>query len=32
MGKDTTTKPKSVDFFQIPDKLWQVVERDLPPT
>lgn len=31
MDKDTTTKPKNIDFFQVPDELWQVMEQQLPP-
>jgi putative transposase len=31
MDKDTTRKPKNVDFFNVPDELWQVVEQRLPP-
>lgn len=31
MDKDTTTKPKNVDFFKIPDELWQVLEQHLAP-
>ena len=30
MNKDTTTKPKNVDFFQVPNQLWQVFEQLLP--
>lgn len=30
MNKDTTTKPKNVDFYQVPDQLWQIVEQLLP--
>ena len=32
MEKDITTKPKNVDYFKIPDELWQVVEKLLPPS
>lgn len=31
MDKDTITKPKNVDFFKVPDELWQVVAKHLPP-
>jgi putative transposase len=30
LNKDTTTKPKNVDFFQVPNQLWQVFEQLLP--
>jgi len=28
--KDTITKPKNVDYFQVPDELWQLIERYFP--
>lgn len=31
MNKDTTTQPRNVDFFQVPEQLWQVVQQCLPP-
>jgi putative transposase len=30
LSKDNNTKPKNVDYFQVPDELWVVVERLLP--
>lgn len=30
MNKNTTTKPKNVDFYQVPDQLWQILEQLLP--
>lgn len=31
MNKNTTEKPKNVDFFEVPDELWQRVQDCLPP-
>lgn len=31
MHKDTITRPKNVNFFQVPDELWQIAEQFLPP-
>lgn len=28
--KDTITKPKNVDYFQVPDELWQLIEPHFP--
>jgi len=28
--KDTITKPKNVDYFQVPDELWQLIEHHFP--
>ena len=28
--KDTTTKPKNVDYFQVPDELWQLIKHFIP--
>ena len=28
--KDTITKPKNVDYFQVPDELWQRIEHHFP--
>ena len=28
--KDTITKPKNVDYFQVPDELWQLIEHLIP--
>lgn len=32
MNKDTIEKPKHVDYFEVPDQLWQSVKHHLPPT
>ena len=32
MNKQDTIKPKSVDYFQIPDELWRLIESCLPAT
>ena len=32
MDKDTTEKPKVVNYFQVPDELWQCVNHHLPQT
>lgn len=31
MKTNTNTKPKNVDFFEVPDELWKIVEKHLPP-
>ena len=28
--KDTITKPKNVDYFQVPDELWQLIQHHFP--
>jgi len=28
--KDTITKPKNVDYFQVPDELWQLIQHLIP--
>ncbi|HEY5729096.1 MAG TPA: transposase [Anaerolineales bacterium] len=28
--KDTIAKPKNVDYFQVPDELWQRIEHHFP--
>jgi len=28
--KDTITKPKNVDYFQVPDELWKLIEHHFP--
>ena len=28
--KDTSTKPKNVDYFQLPDELWQLSKHLIP--
>ena len=31
MDKNTNTKPKNVDYFKVPDELWETVKQFLPP-
>jgi len=31
LSENTSTKPKNVDYFKVPDELWKTVERFLPP-
>jgi transposase len=31
LSNHTNTKPKNVDYFKVPDELWEVVKRHLPP-
>lgn len=31
MSEHTNTKPKNVDYFKVPEELWQTVKRLLPP-
>ena len=31
LSNNTSTKPKNVDYFQVPDELWEAVEQFLPP-
>jgi transposase len=31
MDKQSNTKPKNVDYFQVPDDLWTLIELCLPP-
>ncbi len=31
MNEHSSTKPKNVDYFKVPDELWATVERNLPP-
>jgi putative transposase len=31
LSNNTSTKPKNVDYFKVPDELWQVVKQHLPP-
>ena len=31
LSEHTNTKPKNVDYFQVPDELWKTVERFLEP-
>ncbi len=28
--KDTITKPKNIDYFQVPDELWQRIQHHFP--
>jgi transposase len=28
--KDTITKPKNVDYFQVPEELWQLIKHLIP--
>ena len=30
MRKDRNTKPKNVDYFRVPRKLWRIIKRELP--
>lgn len=30
MSKNHTTKPKNVDYFKVPDQLWETVRTHLP--
>ena len=30
LSENTITKPKNVDFFRVPDELWETVKRLLP--
>lgn len=32
MSKNHTTKPKTVDYFKVPDELWEAVSKLLPAT
>ena len=32
MSGNTNTKPKNVDYFKVPDELWEVVKQHLPPS
>lgn len=31
LSNNTSTKPKNVDYFQVPDELWETVKQFLPP-
>jgi putative transposase len=31
LSNNTSTKPKNVDYFQVPDELWEAVKQFLPP-
>jgi transposase len=31
MSNNSSTKPKNVDYFQVPDELWEAIKRLLPP-
>jgi len=31
LSNNTNTKPKNVDYFQVPDELWEAVKQFLPP-
>jgi putative transposase len=31
LNEHSSTKPKNVDYFKVPDELWAIVERNLPP-
>ena len=31
MSKQDITKPKNIDYFQVPEALWQLLEPCLPP-
>jgi putative transposase len=31
LSNNTSTKPKNVDYFQVPDELWKTVAQFLPP-
>jgi putative transposase len=31
LSNNTSTKPKNVDYFQVPDELWETVAQFLPP-
>ncbi len=31
MSEQDTTKPKNVDYFQVPEELWRLIESCLPP-
>lgn len=31
MSNNSSTKPKNVDYFQVPDELWKTVKQFLPP-
>jgi putative transposase len=32
LSDNTSTKPKNVDYFKVPDELWEVVKQHLPPS
>ena len=32
LSDNTSTKPKNVDYFKVPDELWAVVKQHLPPS